>query len=113
MKINKWHERERRGERDREGGRERKKERICLYVYVLLPTTSLLLPLLILFFFKVGDGTTSVVIIASELLRVADELVMNKIHPTSVIGGFRLAQKEAVKYIQVYADLLCILYLTT
>jgi T-complex protein 1 subunit alpha len=35
------------------------------------------------------------------LLRVADELVKNKIHPTSVISGFRLAQKEAVKYIQV------------
>lgn len=49
---------------------------------------------------EVGDGTTSVVIIASELLRVADELVRNKIHPTSVISGFRLAQKEAVKYIQ-------------
>lgn len=49
---------------------------------------------------EVGDGTTSVVIIASELLRVADELVMNKIHPTSIISGFRLAQKEAVKYIQ-------------
>ncbi len=52
---------------------------------------------------EVGDGTTSVVIIASELLRVADELVRNKIHPTSVISGFRLAQKEAVKYIQVCA----------
>jgi hypothetical protein len=29
----------------------------------------------------------------------ANELVGMKIHPTSIISGFRLAQKEAVKYI--------------
>nr|XP_049693020.1 T-complex protein 1 subunit alpha isoform X2 [Helicoverpa armigera] len=49
---------------------------------------------------EVGDGTTSVVIIAAELLRNADELVKNKIHPTSIISGYRLACKEAVKYVQ-------------
>eukprot|EP01137_Pigoraptor_chileana_P008565 Opistho-2@55577 len=49
---------------------------------------------------EVGDGTTSVVIMAAELLKNADELVKNKIHPTSIIGGYRLACKEAVKYIQ-------------
>ena len=51
---------------------------------------------------EVGDGTTSVVIIAAELLRNADELVKQKIHPTSIIGGYRMACREAVKYIQVY-----------
>jgi len=49
---------------------------------------------------EVGDGTTSVVIIAAELLKNADELVKQKIHPTSIISGYRLACKEAVKYIQ-------------
>eukprot|EP01135_Chromosphaera_perkinsii_P009384 Nk52_evm60s1737 gene=Nk52_evmTU60s1737 len=49
---------------------------------------------------EVGDGTTSVVILASELLRNADELAKCKIHPTSIISGFRLASKEACKYIQ-------------
>lgn len=49
---------------------------------------------------EVGDGTTSVVIIAAELLKNADELVQQHIHPTSVISGFRLACKEACKYIQ-------------
>lgn len=49
---------------------------------------------------EVGDGTTSVVIIASELLRRANELVKLKIHPTSVMTGYRLALKEAVKYIK-------------
>jgi len=49
---------------------------------------------------EVGDGTTSVVIIAAELLKNADELVTCKIHPTSIISGYRLACKEACKYIQ-------------
>jgi len=49
---------------------------------------------------EVGDGTTSVVIIAAELLKAADELVQQKIHPTSVIAGYKLACKEACKYIQ-------------
>uniref|UniRef100_A0A8D0GFK1 T-complex protein 1 subunit alpha n=1 Tax=Sphenodon punctatus TaxID=8508 RepID=A0A8D0GFK1_SPHPU len=48
---------------------------------------------------EVGDGTTSVVILAAELLKNADELVKQKIHPTSIIGGYRLACKEAVRYI--------------
>ncbi|KNC97620.1 T-complex protein 1 subunit alpha [Spizellomyces punctatus DAOM BR117] len=48
---------------------------------------------------EVGDGTTSVVIIAAELLRRANELVKNKIHPTTIITGYRLASKEAVKFI--------------
>ncbi|OBA24241.1 T-complex protein 1 [Metschnikowia bicuspidata var. bicuspidata NRRL YB-4993] len=48
---------------------------------------------------EVGDGTTSVVIIASELLRRAHELVRTRIHPTTVITGYRLALKEAVRYI--------------
>lgn len=48
---------------------------------------------------EVGDGTTSVVIIASELLKRANELVRNKIHPTTIITGYRLALKEAVRYI--------------
>ncbi|KAL0252361.1 T-complex protein 1 subunit alpha [Cryptococcus tetragattii IND107] len=47
---------------------------------------------------EVGDGTTSVVLLASELLRRANELVRNKIHPTTVITGYRLACKEACRY---------------
>jgi T-complex protein 1 subunit alpha len=49
---------------------------------------------------EVGDGTTSVVIVAAELLKRAGELVRNKIHPTSIIAGYRLAMREAVKYIE-------------
>jgi T-complex protein 1 subunit alpha len=49
---------------------------------------------------EVGDGTTSVVLVAAELLKRANELVKQKIHPTSIINGYRLAAREAVKYIQ-------------
>ncbi|KAI7890362.1 T-complex protein 1 subunit alpha [Mucor mucedo] len=48
---------------------------------------------------EVGDGTTSVVIIAAELLKRANELVKNKIHPTTIITGYRLASKVACKFI--------------
>lgn len=49
---------------------------------------------------EVGDGTTSVVLIAAELLRRANELVKNRIHPTVIITGYRRALREAVKYLQ-------------
>merc|ERR1719230_917585 len=49
---------------------------------------------------EVGDGTTSVVILASELLKRANELVKNQIHPTSIMSGYRLAMKEAIKFIK-------------
>ncbi|XP_042476577.1 T-complex protein 1 subunit alpha [Macadamia integrifolia] len=48
---------------------------------------------------EVGDGTTSVVIVAAELLKRANDLVRNKIHPTSIISGYRLAMREACKYV--------------
>ncbi|URD80808.1 T-complex protein 1 subunit alpha [Musa troglodytarum] len=49
---------------------------------------------------EVGDGTTSVVILAAELLKRANDLVRNKIHPTSIISGYRLAMREACKYVE-------------
>lgn len=49
---------------------------------------------------EVGDGTTSVVIIAAELLKRANELIKQKIHPTTVIAGYKLAMREAVSHIK-------------
>lgn len=40
---------------------------------------------------EVGDGTTSVVVLAGELLREAELLVNQKIHPMTIINGFREA----------------------
>lgn len=49
---------------------------------------------------EVGDGTTSVVILASELLRRANDLVRARIHPTNIIAGYRLAMRESCKYLR-------------
>jgi len=54
---------------------------------------------------EVGDGTTSVVIIAAELLKRANELVKNNIHPTTIIAGYRIAMRESIKYIQEHLSL--------
>ncbi|EMG49827.1 TCP1 T-complex protein 1 subunit alpha [Candida maltosa Xu316] len=48
---------------------------------------------------EVGDGTTSVVIIAAELLKRAHELVSHGVHPTTIISGYRLALRESIRYI--------------
>ncbi|XP_055389025.1 LOW QUALITY PROTEIN: uncharacterized protein LOC129618245 [Condylostylus longicornis] len=42
-----------------------------------------------------GDGTTGVVVLAAELLRNAEQLIEQKIHPQVVIAGYRLAAKAA------------------
>lgn len=52
---------------------------------------------------EVGDGTTSVVIFAAELLKRANDLVRNKIHPTSIISGYRLAMREVRANIECLA----------
>jgi len=54
---------------------------------------------------EVGDGTTSVVILAAELLKNADELVKQKIHPTSIIAGYTLACKQACKFISEHMSI--------
>lgn len=45
---------------------------------------------------EVGDGTTSVCVLAGELLRQAERLVMAKIHPQTIIEGWREASKVAI-----------------
>ena len=42
-----------------------------------------------------GDGTTSVVVLAGELLREAEQLVGQKIHPATIIAGYREAAEAA------------------
>ena len=64
------------------------------------PAVKVLIELAALQDEEVGDGITSVVIITAELLKNAVELVKQKIHPTSIITGYRLAMKESVKYIK-------------
>nr|MDO8117196.1 thermosome subunit beta [Candidatus Sigynarchaeota archaeon] len=52
---------------------------------------------------KVGDGTTSTVLIAGTLLKVAQEMLEQSIHPTVVTKGYRLAMKKAIEALDVQA----------
>ena len=52
---------------------------------------------------EVGDGTTSAVIIAGELLRRAEELIDLGIHPTMIVHGYRSAAEKAQEILQGFA----------
>ena len=47
---------------------------------------------------EVGDGTTSVVVIAGALIEKAEELIDKDVHPTVIVDGYR---KSAAKAIEV------------
>lgn len=53
---------------------------------------------------EVGDGTTSVTVLAAELLREAEKLIDQKIHPQIIIAGWRRATnvaREALKKVSM------------
>lgn len=59
---------------------------------------------------EVGDGTTSVCVLAAELLREAEKLVLAKIHPQTIIEGYRLASAAALSALEGSAvDHSCVL----
>ncbi|VDP88704.1 unnamed protein product [Echinostoma caproni] len=45
---------------------------------------------------EVGDGTTSVTVLASELLREGEQLINAKLHPQTIVQGWREASKLAI-----------------
>ncbi|RPA81728.1 T-complex protein 1 subunit beta [Ascobolus immersus RN42] len=49
---------------------------------------------------EVGDGTTSVTVLAAELLREAEKLIDQKIHPQVIIDGYRIASQTALKTLE-------------
>lgn len=44
---------------------------------------------------EVGDGTTSVVVLTGELIREAEKLIDQKIHPMVIVDGWRMATSTA------------------
>ncbi|MEO2117170.1 MAG: thermosome subunit beta [Methanocaldococcus sp.] len=46
---------------------------------------------------EVGDGTTTAVVIAGELLRKAEELLDQNIHPSVIISGYEMARNKAIE----------------
>ncbi|KAH8409259.1 hypothetical protein KR009_011387, partial [Drosophila setifemur] len=53
---------------------------------------------------EVGDGTTSVTVLASELLREAEKLVEQKLHPQTIVAGWRLATNVALEALTAAAQ---------
>ncbi|KOB70520.1 T-complex protein 1 subunit gamma [Operophtera brumata] len=49
---------------------------------------------------EVGDGTTSVIVLAGEILAVAEPFLAQNIHPTVIIREYRQALEDAVKLLQ-------------
>jgi len=54
---------------------------------------------------EAGDGTTSAVIIAGELLNRAEELIDKNIHPIVIIDGYRKASEKALQTLEKIAIL--------
>lgn len=50
-----------------------------------------------------GDGTTTSVIVAGELLKKAESLIDQNVHPTIIVNGFRMAAAEAVRILDSIA----------
>jgi len=51
----------------------------------------------------VGDGTTTAVVLAGELLKKAEELLDQNIHPTIMVSGYRKAAQKAIETINKIA----------
>lgn len=49
---------------------------------------------------EVGDGTTSVIVLAGETLAVAEQFLLQQMHPTVIISAYRQALEEACKLLK-------------
>jgi thermosome len=52
---------------------------------------------------EVGDGTTTSVIVAGELLGKAEDLIDKNVHPTVIIDGYRKAANKALEMLETIA----------
>ncbi len=53
---------------------------------------------------EVGDGTTTSVVIAGNLLKNAGQLIDKNIHPTTIVKGYELAERKAQEELVNIAD---------
>ena len=49
---------------------------------------------------EVGDGTTTVVVLAGELLTKAEKLLEQEVHPTVIVEGYKKASEKALEILQ-------------
>ena len=52
---------------------------------------------------EVGDGTTTAVVVAGELLKKAEELIDQNVHPTVIVDGYRAAASRAMEILDEIA----------
>jgi len=52
---------------------------------------------------EVGDGTTTAVVLAGELLRRAEELMQDQIHATTIVAGYKNAADKALEILNQIA----------
>src|ERR687893_2391745 len=53
---------------------------------------------------EVGDGTTSVVILAGALIEKAEELIGKDVHPTVIVDGYRKSAVRAIEILNTLAQ---------
>ncbi|MFQ5621367.1 MAG: TCP-1/cpn60 chaperonin family protein, partial [Candidatus Nanoarchaeia archaeon] len=53
---------------------------------------------------EAGDGTTTAVILAGELLKNAETLLEQNVHPTIISKGFRLAEAKAQEVLDAISE---------
>src|ERR671925_2015294 len=53
---------------------------------------------------EVGDGTTSVVVLAGALIEKAEELIGKDVHPTVIVDGYRKAEMKAIEVLNNMAQ---------
>ncbi|RLE79888.1 MAG: thermosome subunit, partial [Thermoprotei archaeon] len=49
---------------------------------------------------EVGDGTTTAVVLAGELLKEAEKLLLKNIHPTVIVGGYKRALEKSIEVLR-------------
>lgn len=52
---------------------------------------------------EVGDGTTTAVILAGELLKKSEDMIDQNVHPTIIAGGYRIAADKSVEILSKIA----------
>jgi len=53
---------------------------------------------------EVGDGTTTAVVLAGEMLKKAEDLLDQEIHPTIIAKGYRMAARKAQEILEEMAE---------
>ena len=53
---------------------------------------------------EVGDGTTSVVVLAGALIEKAEELITKDVHPTIIVDGYRKSAQKAIEILNKIAQ---------